>query len=60
MKLRCKKEAISELSTGDKLMEFTKGNVYEFEQADEYTWETEDDKGNIEVFFDTTVMFERI
>lgn len=57
MKLRCYKE-IKKVN-GKKIMEFTKGKIYEFEKIDDPEgWETIDDNGNREVFFLLDIMFE--
>jgi len=57
MKLRCKKEAL--YPSGERIMHFTKGEVYDFEPShDPPGWEVKDDYGNKEVFFDTSGMFE--
>jgi hypothetical protein len=59
MKLRCKKEALYE--SGEKIMHFTKGEVYIFEKSyDPPGWEVEDDYGNKEVFFNTSELFEKL
>jgi len=58
MKLRCKKE--TEKVNGKKIMEFTKGKIYEFEKAyDPEGWSTIDDDGNEEIFFLLNIMFEK-
>ena len=57
MKLRCKKEAL--YPSGEKIMYFTEGEVYDFEQSyDPPGLEVEDDYGNKLVFFNTNEMFE--
>lgn len=59
MELICKREALDE--NGEKIMNFTKGLMYDFEESGEPDmWETIDDNGNKEVFFDLEVMFEPI
>ena len=57
MKLRCKKEAITE--DGTKVMQFTKGKLYDFSTSfDPPGFATEDDNGMGIVFFDVNEMFE--
>jgi len=58
MKLKCKKEAIN--VEGQKILNFTKGKFYEFEESDDDLegWKTEDDNGQKEVFFNLEIMFE--
>lgn len=57
MELICKKEALSE--NGNKVMEFTQGVIYDFERSfDPEGWETTNDIGEKEVFFNLNVMFE--
>lgn len=57
MKLRCKKEAITE--DGTKVMQFTKGKLYDFNTSfDPPGFATEDDNGREEVFFNVNEMFE--
>lgn len=59
MKLRCKKEALYE--SGEKIMHFAKGEIYTFEESyDPPGWEVEDDYGHVEVFFNTSEMFEEL
>lgn len=57
MELICKKE--SKDSKGNKIMQFTKGMIYEFEEKDG-EWEVLDDNYNKEVFFDPYKMFKKI
>lgn len=57
MKLICKNEALDE--QGNKIMNFTKGLIYDFEEVcDPEGWKTIDDKGNKEIFFNIYLMFE--
>ena len=59
MKLICKKETEFD-EHGKKIMNFTKGVIYNFEEiSDPKGWETTDDNGNKEVFFNTEIMFEQ-
>ena len=58
MKLICKEEALND--DGTKIMEFTKGNVYDFTETEEEVWEVESDNGTVEEFFHTGIMFEKI
>lgn len=55
IELKCFKEAFDK--NGNKIMNFTKGEIYEFYRFNEYTWRVEDDGGNSETFFDPFVMF---
>jgi len=57
MELICKKEALDK--NGNKVMNFTKGVIYDFEEiADPKGWKTTDDNGEKEIFFNTQIMFE--
>lgn len=57
MKLICKREALDE--NGNKIMKFTKGLIYNFEETRRSDiWKTIDDEGNKEVFFDLDIMFD--
>ena len=58
MKLRCKQEAIDD--DGKKVMEFTKGSIYEAHEYDEGYFVIYDDYGNRETFFYPNIMFEPI
>lgn len=58
MKLRCKQEAIND--DGTKVMQFTKGKIYDFEEIEEGCHEVKDDNGKREVFFHTGLMFEKV
>ena len=59
MKMICKKEALRK--DGRKIMEFTKGVIYNFEKInDPEGWKTLDDFGNKEVFFALDLMFNKI
>lgn len=59
MRLKCKTEAIDD--NGLKIMHFTKGQTYLFGLvSDPEGWETFDDKGNKEVFFNPYIMFETV
>ena len=59
MKLICKKEALDD--KGNKVMNFTQGVIYDFEEiSDPKGWETTDDNGNKEVFFNLDLMFKPI
>jgi|ERR1035437_5524711 hypothetical protein len=58
MILTCFREAIT---SEKKIMFFTIGKKYEFEESiDPEGWETKDDNGNKEVFFDLSVMFANV
>lgn len=56
MRLICKKEALAE--DGSKILNFTKGELYYFKQLSSEEWETVDDSGTIETFFDLDIMFD--
>lgn len=59
MELICKKEVFDE--KGDKVMYFTKGVIYDFEEiGDPEGWETTDDNGDKEVFINLDLMFESL
>ncbi len=59
MTLVCKMEAIDDL--GDKIMQFTEGNNYQFEKIpDPEGWEAKDDRGEKVVFFNPYIMFEKL
>lgn len=58
MKLKCTIDPTDEY--GNKVMAFTKGKEYEFEESiDPEGLETKDDNGHKEVFFNTNIMFEK-
>lgn len=57
MTLRCKQEAIDDYGT--KVMHFTKGGLYDFEEIEPGCWEVRADDGRREVFFNTDLMFEK-
>ena len=58
MNLVCIEEAIR---NGEKIMSFTKGKVYTFEEViDPEGWEVLDDEGGKEVFFNPYIMFKKI
>lgn len=59
MKMICKNEAL--YKDGSKIMNFTKGVVYDFHKSyDPEGWETTDDIGETECFFNLNLMFESI
>tara|TARA_R110000851_G_C12702056_1_gene526259 strand:- start:13 stop:192 length:180 start_codon:yes stop_codon:yes gene_type:complete len=59
MELICKKEALDE--KGNKVMNFTKGVIYDFEEiGDPEGWETMDDNGDKEVFFNLDLLFQSL
>lgn len=59
MQMKCKVEARDH--SGSLVMNFTQGQVYEFQASKTHEgWETLDDKGNKEYFFDPFVMFEEM
>jgi hypothetical protein len=56
MVLICKQE--TDKIDGVKLMEFTKGNEYKFTETEQGVYETKDDKGKSEKFWDVYILFE--
>ena len=57
MELICKQEALGE--NGEKVMNFTEGVIYDFEEiGDPEGWEVMDDNNEKEVFFNLDLMFE--
>jgi len=58
MEFICKKEAIRE--NGEKLMAFTKGKIYEFNQDSYSDWIGLDDNKTKEEFFNLDIMFDPI
>ena len=54
----CKLEPLD--SDGLKVAEFTKGVSYDFYKTEEDEWETKDDNGGKEVFFDTGRIFREL
>lgn len=58
MELICEHEAIFE---GKKVMQFTKGKTYTFEEiGDPEGWAVDDDNGRREIFFDPYGMFKKV
>ena len=58
MDVKCKLECKNE--DGEKIMGFTKDNIYQANKISDECWEIEDDKGVIEQFFCLEIMFEEI
>ena len=59
MELICKQEALND--KGEKIMNFTKGNRYDFEKIeDPEGWQVLDDHCDKEVFFDPYIMFRHV
>lgn len=58
MKLKCKYDPIGH--DGQKVMEFTAGEVYEFSELSDGGFEVYDDNGRRELFFNPYILFQAV